>query len=120
MMTFFWPEQKEGARVRPEVLNRYARREDVMNQENGEHITREDCLMSTEDIHYCGVPSVEKAKEKFLQQALPCPLCKTPPEQLSWVFLVIPQWACKNLDEQEGWVTICDRCRLQIDFFVQR
>ena len=91
-----------------------------MNLGNGEYIAGEGCLMSKEDVRYHGVPSVEKAKKKFLQKAMPCPLCKTLPEQLSWVFLVIPQWACKNLDEQEGWVTICDRCKLQIDFFVQR
>lgn len=76
--------------------------------------------MSGEDESHRTIPSVEEAKQKFLQQAVPCPLCKTPPEQLTWVYLVIPQWACNDAEQNEGWVTICDRCKLQVDFFAQR
>lgn len=81
---------------------------------------REDYLMFSEDKRDRTMPSVEEAKKKYLQQAIPCPLCKTPPEELTWVYLVIPRWACKNADENEGWITICDRCKLQIDFFVEK
>ena len=49
----------------------------------------------------------------------PCPLSKTPPEELSWIYLVIPSWAGKDTEEKEGLVTICDRCKLQIDFFAK-
>ena len=91
-----------------------------MRLENGEYIAREDRMMSSEDIRRRVVPSVEEAKEKFLQYAIPCPLCKTPPEQLSWVYMVIPQWACKDAEQHEGWVTICDRCKIQIDFFSEK
>ena len=91
-----------------------------MGQGYGEFIIREEYLMSSKDKRHNGLPSVEKAKEKFLDQAMPCPLCKTPPEQLSWVYMVIPQWACKDAEQNEGWVTICDRCKIQIDFFMQR
>lgn len=95
-------------------------REGDMGLGYGEYIIREDCLMSSEDRYRNGLPSVEKAKEKFLEQAMPCPLCKTPPEQLSWVYMVIPQWACKSAEQNEGWVTICDRCKIQIDFFLEK
>lgn len=88
-----------------------------MSLGNREPFSKEDCLMSKEDKRLFGLPSIEKAKKKFLRHAMPCPLCKTPPEHLSWVYLVIPQWACKGLDEKEGWVTICDGCKLQINFF---
>ena len=91
-----------------------------MSVGNREYSAREHCLMSGGDTSQSGLPSVEEAKERFLQQALSCPLCKTPPEQLSWVYLVIPQWACKNEEETEGWVTMCDRCKLQVDFFVKK
>lgn len=91
-----------------------------MSLEDGEFIAREGRLMSKEDIRRHGVPSVEEAKEKFIQYAQPCPLCKTPPEQLSWASMVIPQWACKDAEQNEGWVTICNRCKIQIDFFVQQ
>jgi hypothetical protein len=88
-----------------------------MNVGNGEHALRVEWPMSGEDKRQSRLPSVEEAKEQFLHQALPCPLCKTPPEQLSWVYLVIPQWASKDTEEKEGWLTICDRCKLQINFF---
>jgi hypothetical protein len=93
-------------------------REDVMGLGYGEYIIQEEFLMSSEDKGRGEFPSVEQAKKKFLEQAMPCPLCKTPPEQLSWVYMVIPQWACKDTDQNEGWVTICDRCKIQIDFFL--
>jgi hypothetical protein len=86
----------------------------------GEYIISEDFLMSSEEKNRQAFPSVEKAKEKFLEQAMPCPLCKTPPEQLSWVYMVIPQWACKDAEQHEGWVTICDLCKIQIDFFSEK
>lgn len=76
--------------------------------------------MFSKDEYHRGLPSVEQAKERYLDQAMPCPLCKTPPEQLSWVYMVIPQWACKDAEQNEGWVTICDRCKIQIDFFVEK
>lgn len=76
--------------------------------------------MSGKEKYRRGFPSVEKAKEKFLEQAIPCPLCKTPPEQLSWVYMVIPEWVCKDATQKKGWVTICDRCKIQIDFFVDK
>jgi len=91
-----------------------------MSVGNREYSVRENCLMSSENNSQNELPSVEEAKERFLQQAMPCPLCKTPPEQLSWVYLVIPQWACKDAEETGGWMTICDRCKLQIDFFVKK
>ena len=91
-----------------------------MAQGYGEYSIKEDFLMFSDDKRRHGVPSVEKAKEKFLDQAMPCPLCKTPPDQLSWVYMVIPRWACKDVEQNEGWVTICDRCKIQIDFFLEK
>jgi hypothetical protein len=74
--------------------------------------------MSGEDKCHGGLPSAAEAKKRFHWQALPPP-CKTPPEQLSWIYLVIPPWAGKDAEETEGWLTICDRCKLQIDFFAK-
>ena len=91
-----------------------------MNVRNREYALQDDCLMSTEDTACSGLPSVEEAKKKFLQQAMSCPFCKTPPEQFSWVYLVIPQWACKAFDVKKGWLTICDHCKLQINFFGEK
>jgi hypothetical protein len=81
---------------------------------------QEDYLMAGEDKCRLGFPSVAQAKERFLPLAIPCPLCKMPPEALSWVYLVIPEWACRNEAEHKGWVTICDQCKRQINFFVEK
>lgn len=85
-----------------------------------DYVLRKNDMIAGDDRYMSDLPSVEEAKKKFLPQALPCPLCKTPPEELSWVYLVIPQWACKDAEEREGWVTICDRCKLQVDFFIEK
>jgi hypothetical protein len=81
---------------------------------------QEDSPMAGENKSRSGFPSVEQAKKCFLPLAIPCPLCKTPPEALSWVYLVIPGWACKNAVRHKGWVTVCDQCKVQINFFVEK
>lgn len=88
-----------------------------IRMENGEYTHREVFLVSGENRSHNGLLSVEEAKERFLMQALPCPVCKTPPEQLSWIYLVISPWISKDAEGKEGWVTTCDRCKLQINFF---
>lgn len=91
-----------------------------MDVDKWQYGDQEDSFMAGEDKYHSGFPSVEQAKERFLSLAVPCPLCKKPPEALSWVYLVIPEWACKNAAEHKGWVTICDQCKLQISFFVEK
>jgi hypothetical protein len=81
-----------------------------------QYTAKGDYLMAGEDKRRRGMPSIEQAKRRFLPQAIPCPLCKMPP----WVYLVVPKWACKDAAGQKGWVTICDQCKRQIDFFVAK
>jgi hypothetical protein len=95
-------------------------REGEMDIGRGQYGVQEDYPMVGEDKRGPGFPSVEQAKKCFLPLAIPCPLCKTPPEALSWVYLVIPRWACKNTAEHKGWVTVCDQCKVQINFFVEK
>jgi hypothetical protein len=85
--------------------------------ENGEYTPREDCQVSGAKRTHNGLLSVEDAKGLFLMQALSCPVCKTPPQQLSWIYVVISPWINKEAEGKEGWATICDRCKLQINFF---
>ena len=85
--------------------------------ENGEYVVREDFLVSGANGSHNELLSVDAAKELFLREALSCPVCKTPPEQLSWIYLVISPWRSKDAEGKEGWATICDRCKLRINFF---
>ena len=89
-----------------------------MMMENREYPLWENSLASRNHSSYQGQHSVEEAKEKYLTQAGPCPLCKTPADKLSWIYLVTPEWTWQTLCGKAGWMTVCDRCKLQIDFFV--
>ncbi len=85
--------------------------------ENSENSSRKDILTFSGDERLRGQQAIEEAKQRYLKRAAPCPLCATPAEQLSWVYLIPSQWACQALCEKAGWMTVCNRCRLQIDFF---
>lgn len=84
---------------------------------NGACVYSKEVLLSRGDKHYRGQQSVEEAKKKYLEQATPCPFCRRQAEQLSWTYLVLPKWAWETLGEKAGWITVCNRCGLQIDFF---
>jgi hypothetical protein len=88
-----------------------------IRMEDGGYTLREDFLVSGANASHNTLPLAEDAKALFLMQALPCPVCKTPPEQLSWIYVVISPWISKEAEGKEGWATICDRCKLQINFF---
>jgi len=57
----------------------------------------------------------EGAKSKHLKKARSCPRCNTPAEQLSWLYLVNPERDSESL--RISWMTVCDKCNIQIDFF---
>jgi hypothetical protein len=68
------------------------------------------------DQHFQGQHSQEDAKAEYLSKATPCPRCRRPAKQLSWFyfgdFVQTPKTA--------GWMTVCDPCDLQVDFFLDR
>ena len=53
--------------------------------------------------------TVEHAREKYLTKATPCPRCNMPAEELSWVYLVSPEWTWQTSCGRAGWVTIWPR-----------
>jgi len=61
--------------------------------------------------------SVEDAQKKYLRRASPCPQCGVPAERLSWIYLLSPEWTWQTFCGKAGWITVCDECKLQIDFF---
>ena len=64
-------------------------------------------------------PPEEDIKYKYLTKAKPCPICKKPPEQLAWFYFLSPQYTWAHLCGVAGWITICDRCHYQVDFFTE-
>lgn len=84
---------------------------------SGEHFAWEDVVASRNDRRQQERHTVEGAKQKYLRAAMPCPKCETPAERLSWIYLLSPEWTWQTLCGKAGWVTVCDRCGVQIDFF---
>ena len=99
------------------LLRSAERKENIMA--HGDYVAREGVLMTRtrEDTCHHETPSLEHAMKRYLPQAAPCPLCRTPAERLSWMHLTIPEWAWDTLGERACWITVCDRCKLQIDLF---
>jgi hypothetical protein len=63
--------------------------------------------------------SLAQAKERYGSRAIACWSCGSSPELLTWVRFVSPAWTWKALCGCAGWLTICERCHLQVDFLLE-
>jgi transcriptional regulator with XRE-family HTH domain len=60
---------------------------------------------------------VDEAKRMYGAEAVPCSTCGASPDSLTWVRFVSPPWTWAKLCGRAGWLTICEVCHLQVDFF---
>ena len=60
-----------------------------------------------------------KATPKPIDRARHCPQCGATPNVLTWVHFVSPPWTWESMCGRAGWLTVCDPCGLQIDFFME-
>ena len=51
-------------------------------------------------------------------RARSCPGCNTSPADLAWVYFSSPEWTWRQLCGRAGWLVVCTRCHLQVDFFL--
>jgi hypothetical protein len=100
-----------------ERMKLYWRRREEIKMRDGEHVSWEDVLSSRKDKGRQEHHPVKEAKNKYLRDAMPCPSCKRPANQLSWIYLLTPEWTWQTLCGKAGWITVCDQCNVQIDFF---
>lgn len=63
-------------------------------------------------------PAIEFAQEQFLSQARSCPTCGTAPSDLFWLAMEDADDAWDAGNGRAGWLTICERRKLQVDFIV--
>jgi hypothetical protein len=57
-------------------------------------------------------------REPYLADAKPCPKCRTRPAQLTWLYFESPAWTWGDaLCGRAGWLSLCDNCHLQVEFF---
>ena len=47
----------------------------------------------------------------------PCPQCHAAASQLNWLYFESPAETWEHLCGRAGWMTVCDRCHLQVNFF---
>jgi len=59
----------------------------------------------------------EEARYSHAPGAQACPGCGTPATNLVWIYFESPARTWRELCGTAGWLTICDRCHLQIDYF---
>lgn len=57
--------------------------------------------------------------DTYRATAKPCPKCGKGSAELSWFYFESPKWTWENLCGRAGWMTVCDHCRVQVDFFLE-
>jgi hypothetical protein len=45
-----------------------------------------------------------------------CPKCQRPPAEMTWIYFRSPSWTWWRMCGCEGWLGVCDHCRLQLQF----
>jgi hypothetical protein len=51
-------------------------------------------------------------------EARPCPQCQSPADALSWFYFRSPKETWEQECGVAGWIAVCDRCRVQVNFFI--
>ncbi len=62
---------------------------------------------------------VEEGRARHLKTARPCPKCGAAPETLAWFYFESPAITWETLCGRAGWITVCDSCHAQVDFFLE-
>lgn len=71
-----------------------------------------------EDVSACPRISTLEIPDYEMQSAIACPLCNTPPQDLNWVYFKSPSATWAWLCGVSGYLTICEKCQIQVDFFI--
>ena len=61
--------------------------------------------------------AMRAAREQLGGSAQACAGCGRPPEELTWLGISSPDEAWERGEGQAGFLTVCARCRWQVDFF---
>jgi hypothetical protein len=58
-------------------------------------------------------------RDYYLPSAIACPRCSASASELSWIYFVSPKLTWEKLCGRAGWLTVCDKCRIQVQFFME-
>ena len=62
--------------------------------------------------------AIEFAQEQFQAAAKPCPQCGRAATELFWFSVTDPEAAWDTGTGRVGFLTVCERCQLQVDFLI--
>jgi hypothetical protein len=62
---------------------------------------------------------VAEGQQQYAAIAKACPQCHTAASQLNWFYFKSPSETWECLCGRAGWMTVCDRCHLQVDLFIE-
>lgn len=88
-------------------------------ERDGKHFPWEDVEAASVDQRLQEEQAVDLARDRYADRARDCPDCGTPPEHLSWFYFRSPDWTWEHLCGRAGYMTVCEWCYRQIDFFVK-
>ena len=93
--------------------------DDDESDENGEIFPWEHVMACVSDAKLKKKHPMRKAKQEGLPFAKPCPKCNASPSDLKWVYFESPPQTWEWLCGRAGWMTICEPCHRQVQFFCQ-
>jgi len=93
--------------------------EDAEILENDSRFPWEDVEASRNNVQLQAEHPVAKAKQQCATTARPCPQCQAVADKLNWFYFESPPETWKDLCGRAGWMTVCDRCHRQVDFFLE-
>lgn len=93
--------------------------EDNLLDEDDDQFPWEDVEAARKNQRLQREHPVSVGRQRYSATAKPCPNCQTPADSLSWFYFESPSETWEHLCGRAGWMTVCDRCHLQVDFFLE-
>jgi hypothetical protein len=84
-----------------------------------EHLPWEDIEASRHKNSVQRGRDSKAAKGAYGAIAHSCPNCQKPPDALAWFYFDSPSRTWADLCGRAGWITVCDECKRQVDFFCE-
>jgi hypothetical protein len=83
----------------------------------GDEYPLEDVQASRRNRRLQAKRPIAEGKSRYLAEAKSCPKCQRPADELAWLYFESPPETWPMECGVAGWMTVCDRCRVQVNFF---
>ena len=84
---------------------------------SADRFPNKDLQASRDDLELQSDYDFIEFKDEILKDASPCPTCGSSAESLTWFWFSSPKWTWRSLCGRSGWVSYCDKCKAQVDFY---